>query len=635
MPPKKAKSAGSKPARAEPSSTPLSSLSTADPEGATTGARSNTKPKVAPHVPAEAPQGAVMSGDKPPEPTNGKEQAADKPPTKVQRTQGHPIFVEPSFGLLKALRDPDAYLRHVCQGMVEKRPWVSFDEVYNALKCTCAVHTDSQTPSKAIRKGGKFGCQMNSENIPSFGITSDFPASHRTFRDYNTFLGYLSRLRFSGHSTWRELIAANGEIPFPPVFFTRGFFAARTALGHGTKRFTLGGSRRGKQRESVLVNAKLAFLHHDPNKSEGKVDPFWEGFIEHHTRQWESIKPVVDEVLRERKKTSAADESKAGMKRKRQGRTESNSDRDVRLQKAMKSLLEAIPQKVDPPNPHNSDQEMAEVPAQKLDSPSPDAPDETTISHLQPDDNQEMAEENVQKGASKEGPAKDAAVQLETGEEVDNDEDHNRTCTDGLNDDDSISPRTPKHGHQDSDTEEERIQAELRQDLPASGPSDKGKNPADTSQRAMPTPPAALPDLSAESAEQWRRIAQAVAESHLRLKVLMEHPGSHLITHDGLPYYNNAAGTHSPRAASAPAQQQRQSDGPGTGRGDPRTPGRRTQGRGVMLVSPVNVKVETPSTVCAVRRTPATTASSETLVSEVFYTPRGMTPSPTKRPRLE
>ncbi|KAL8407699.1 hypothetical protein RB594_006510 [Gaeumannomyces avenae] len=288
---------------------------------------------------------------------------------------------------------------------------------------------------------------------------------------------------------------------------------------------------------------------------------------------------------------------------------------------------------------------MAEVPAQKPDSPSPDAPDKTTISHLQPDDNQEMAEENVQKGASKEGPAKDAAVQPETGEEVDNDEDHDRTRTDSLNDDGGIHPQTPKHDHQDSYTEEERIQAELRQDLPASNSSDKGKNPADTSQRAMPTPPAAFPGLSAESAEQWRRIAQAVAESHQRLKVLMEHPGSHLVTHDGLPYYNNAAGTHLPRAASAPVQQQRQWDGSGTGRGDPRTPGPRTQGRGVMLVSPVNVKVETPSpvnvkvetpsTVCAVRRTPGTAASSETLASEGFYTPRGMTPSPNKRPRLE
>lgn len=273
---------------------------------------------MASQVTGETPQASAANGSNPP--------AVDS--TKTKRTQAatpHPILVEPEYGLIKALRDPDRYLRYLSQKMVEQRPWVAFDDIYDSLKCTCAAHVTQPSSTQATKKGAfKAGCQTNSENVRSFGITSDFPASHRTFRSYNTLMDYLTRVNPSRYKDWRELVATKGEIPFPPEFFQRGFFAARTALGHGTTRFTLKGGRKEKQWDSSLKKAKLGFLHHDPNTPEGKVDPFWEGYIQHQNGQWQSIKPAVDGVLRKRRKGCPADESEAestvGQKRKRLSR---------------------------------------------------------------------------------------------------------------------------------------------------------------------------------------------------------------------------------------------------------------------------------------------------------------------------
>ncbi|KAL8380742.1 hypothetical protein RB595_005157 [Gaeumannomyces hyphopodioides] len=396
-----------------------------------------------------------------------------------------------------------------------------------------------------------------------------------------------------------------------------------------------------------------------------------------------TIKPVVDEVLRERRSEA---EDTAGKKRKRLGRTESNRDRGVRLQEAMQSLVTAIPQEVDPPDadaqsvqnpPTPDDQEMAEAPAEER--ASPEVSDENATPTQQLDSDKEVAEWRAQEYPHTEGLKENGVVQQpENREEVDEEKGHDHTCTDDLNED-PVTARTPEQGHQEPETEEEQIQTQLRRDMPSPKPSDEDKSPAETSQHAAPTPPEKFSGPSAEvvaKVEHWRRIAEAAALSHLRLKVPIAaqqaNTGSCLLSHDGLQHHYDKAETRPLRANAA--VQQHQPGGPGIVCGNPRTPERRAQtpparqDRSVMLASPVNIKVETPSTISAarapatessatlfnikvetpstirsVRVTPATassatltpgTARSATLSPEVFYTPRSSF-SPSKRPRLE
>ncbi|KLU89538.1 hypothetical protein MAPG_08509 [Magnaporthiopsis poae ATCC 64411] len=555
---------------------------------------------MAPHVTGETPQTSAANGSKAP--------AASTKANRTQAATPHPILVEEEYGLVNALRDPDRYLRHLSQKMVEQRPWIAFDDIYNSLKCTCAAHSPPEPSSNEATKKGAFkaGCQTNSENVRSFGITSDFPASHRTFRDYNSVISYLVRVNPSRYKTWRELVANNGELPFPAECFTRGFFAARTALGHGTTRFTLKGGRKEKRWDLSLKKAKLGFLHHDPNTPNGKVDPFWDGFVEHQICQWQSIKTAVDGALRERRKGCPAEESEAeataGKKRKRLSRADSNRYQDVRLGRAMKLLAGAASQE---------EVSTSDSDAQPVQAPST------------PEDDQEMLDEEQPQGHTyTEGPNKNAAP-----------------------------PQQPGNDHSEPATEEEQIQAQLLRDMSITSESSHqgSKLPETPRHTSAPGPPQTYPGLSIEDAaklERQRKIAEAVAQSHLRLKLLIAaqqaNPGSYLITHDGLPRPHS----HPPRANDTPTEH-RQLGTPEIIWGTPRTPVLRTaqlpstpQGRSITLVSPTRIKIEPPRIVRPVKTTTPRTARSVTASqdgcnSDVFYTPMTSTPTPNKRPRLE
>lgn len=232
-----------------------------------------------------------------------------------------------------------------------------------------------------------------------------------------------------------------------------------------------------------------------------------------------------------------------------------------------------------------------------------------------------------------------AGDDLETlGEE----EAQDRTCTKGLNEI-GISPQQPENDHSKSDTEEEKIQAQLLRDMPVnSKPPHQGNK--------LPETPRLYPGLSTEDAarlERQRKIAEAVAQSHLRLKLLIAaqqaNPGSYLITHDGLPrlHPNYRARAFPPRGHDTPIEP-RQMGTPDIIWSTPRTPGHRAaqlpstpQGRSITLVSPTHIKIEPPSIVRAVKMTTPRTARSVTVSpdgrnSDVFYTPMS-----SKRPRLE
>ncbi|KAH9431068.1 hypothetical protein MCOR02_008377 [Pyricularia oryzae] len=142
------------------------------------------------------------------------------------------------------------------------------------------------------------GCLNNSEGKPSHQIIADFPMSHRCFLTFNRLLDYLKGC-FSSHKDWREAVNKHGELPFDPELFTRGFFAARTALGYGTTRFTLLGGPKERGWTKAIAESKLGYLNHDPKTPQGQVHPFWAGFYEHQAANWDlRIEPAVKEAMR-------------------------------------------------------------------------------------------------------------------------------------------------------------------------------------------------------------------------------------------------------------------------------------------------------------------------------------------------
>ncbi|TLS22842.1 uncharacterized protein PpBr36_06144 [Pyricularia pennisetigena] len=206
-----------------------------------------------------------------------------------QKSQ-HRVLIESFYGETRALQDPDAYIRYLCDKMISQRPWIKFEDIYRHLKCVCTRH------SFPVRPGP--GCLNNSEGKPSHQIIADFPMSHRCFLTFNRLLDYLNGC-FTKHKDWREAVSKHGEVPFDCELFTRGFFAARTALGYGTTRFTLLGGPKERIWTDGIDRSKLGYLNHDPNTPRGQVHPFWAGFYEHQAANWENrIEPAVKEAMR-------------------------------------------------------------------------------------------------------------------------------------------------------------------------------------------------------------------------------------------------------------------------------------------------------------------------------------------------
>lgn len=211
-------------------------------------------------------------------------------PANTSRKYNHQALIESSYGETRALQDPDVYIRYLCNTMVLQRPWLKFEDIYCHLRCVCTRH------SFPVRPGP--GCLNNSEGKPSHQIIADFPMSHRCFLTFNRLLDYLKGC-FSSHKDWREAVNKHGELPFDPELFTRGFFAARTALGYGTTRFTLLGGPKERGWTKAIAESKLGYLNHDPKTPQGQVHPFWAGFYEHQAANWDlRIEPAVKEAMR-------------------------------------------------------------------------------------------------------------------------------------------------------------------------------------------------------------------------------------------------------------------------------------------------------------------------------------------------
>ncbi|TLD33267.1 hypothetical protein PspLS_00664 [Pyricularia sp. CBS 133598] len=221
----------------------------------------------------------------------------------TSRKYQHRALIESTYGESRALNDPDTYIKYLCNKMVMKRPWLKFEDIYRHLRCVCTRH------SFPVRPGP--GCLNNSQGKPSHQIIADFPMSHRCFLAFNRLLDYVKG--FTHHKDWREAVSKHGEFPFDPELFTRGFFAARTALGYGTTRFTLLGGPKERGWTEAINKSKLGYLNHDPKTPRGQVHPFWVGFYEHQAGNWDrTIEPAVKQAMR-----TFGKERKQELKRKR------------------------------------------------------------------------------------------------------------------------------------------------------------------------------------------------------------------------------------------------------------------------------------------------------------------------------
>ncbi|KAI6380665.1 hypothetical protein MCOR25_001598 [Pyricularia grisea] len=268
---------------------------------------------------------------------NDKTTNAAKSSANTSRRYHHAPLIESSYGEIRALQDPDAYIRHLCTKMVSERPWIKFEEIYHHLRCK-----------------------------PSHQIIADFPMSHRCFLSFNRLLEYLKGC-FTTHSDWREAVNKHGELPFDPELFTRGFFAARTALGYGTTRFTLLGGPKERGWADGIAKSKLDYLNHDPNTPRGQVHPFWAGFYEHQVANWDHrIEPAVKEAMRtfgkdrrelKRKRDYPNDENSS----KRPNKRDTAKAQNDFVAAAMKRLVVSDQPRVNPPaeqtEPATRDQE--------------------------------------------------------------------------------------------------------------------------------------------------------------------------------------------------------------------------------------------------------------------------------------